>query len=270
MSYNDLRHIANGALTLPENVSWADFSHNKIFSIDLRDFLASQQLRHLDLRFNNVTMFEEKYMARIKDGLRLYYEGNPLTCDCHVKYLRQWLSHNPQATEWHSVVCHSPNHLHKQTLVDVSPDLLDCLSDEERELKGDDDGSAVDLKFRVVDSPSKRTIRFAWYVATKEDVSGFRAIVSDVLTSSLTSETDIPYRYREYTIDGLESSVEYRLCLVALDSTGEARGLPMRQCRTVTPVGAATRTVSSAPVLIVVLAALATAASSELWLSRST
>ncbi|XP_072144216.1 uncharacterized protein conv [Dermacentor andersoni] len=269
MSHNDLRHIANGALVLPENVSWADFSHNKIFSIDLRDFLASQQLQHLDLRFNNVTMFEEEYMARIKNGLRLYYEGNPLNCDCRVKYLRQWLGHNPQATEWNDVVCHSPHHLHRRHLADVSPDVLECLTDEERAIKGEEDGSLVDLKFRLVDSPSKRAIRFAWYVATKEDVSGFRAIVSDVSTSSLMSETDIPYRYREYTIDGLESSVEYRLCLVALDSTGEARVLPMRQCRTVTPVGAATRTVKVVPVLIVLLAAVTTAMCSELWISST-
>lgn len=258
MSHNDLRHVANGALILPQNVSWADFSHNKIFSVDLRDFLASQDLRHLDLRFNNVTVFVEEYMTRIKNGLRLYYEGNPLTCDCRVKYLRQWLSHNSQATEWNSVICDSPQHLHRRRLIEVTPDVLECLTDEERAEQGDDDGAAVDLKFRVVDSPSRKTIRFAWYVATKEDVSGFRAIVSDVPTSSLTSETDIPYRYREYSIDGLEPSTEYRLCLVALDSTGEARRLPHRQCRTVKPVGAASRTAPFSVLFFVVVLGLAT------------
>ncbi|KAM7313857.1 hypothetical protein ISCGN_003645 [Ixodes scapularis] len=237
MSHNDLRHVANGALVLPENVKWVDFSRNKIFSADMRDLLASQDLEHLDLRFNNVSRFEEEFVSRIKKGLRLFYEGNPLNCDCHVKYLRQWLSHSPQAIEWNAVRCTGPQQLQNRLFMDVTPDALHCRSEEEAKLDDEDDGAPVDLKFRLVDSPSSNKIRFAWYVSTQEDVSGFRAVVSDVPTSSLAAEKDIPYRSREYSIDGLDAAVEYRLCLIALDSTGGTRTFTSSQCRTVTPVG---------------------------------
>ncbi|KAG0427245.1 hypothetical protein HPB47_025688 [Ixodes persulcatus] len=239
LKHNLINEIYPNVLKNLSSLQFLDMSHN-----DLR-----HDLEHLDLRFNNVSRFEEEFVSRIKKGLRLFYEGNPLNCDCHVKYLRQWLSNSPQAIEWNAVRCTGPQQLQNRLFMDVTPDALHCRSEEEAKLDDEDDGAPVDLKFRLVDSPSSNKIRFAWYVSTQEDVSGFRAVVSDVPTSSLAAEKDIPYRSREYSIDGLEAAVEYRLCLIALDSTGGTRTFTSSQCRTVTPVGDGGRVTFAVPLV---------------------
>lgn len=155
-----------------------------------------------------------------------------MRCDCLVRPLWTWLSNQPDTTSWRKVICHQPPHLAGRSITSLDIDELTC--------KGRTFAATVfikpDIKIRGSEVTKDRGLRVVWYVATREDVAGFKATLRNT-NGSLVSEQVVPYNKREYVFRDLGPTEKYQLCFVAVDSLGSDRQSYKSQCDYVGPVG---------------------------------
>lgn len=135
---------------------------------------------------------------------------------------------------WQNVTCHQPPHLASRSVVSLDIDELTC--------KGRTFATSVfvkpDIKIRGSEVLKDHGLRVVWYVATREDVAGFKATIRSS-NGSVFAEQEVPYNKREYVFRDLEPKEKYQLCFVAIDSLGTERLSYKSQCDLIGPVGAA-------------------------------
>ena len=155
-------------------------------------------------------------------------------CDCLVRPLWTWLSNQPNISSWDKVLCHQPPHMEGKSVTSLDIDELSC--------KGQNFEKVVlnkpDIKIRGSEVLKDHGLRVVWYVATREDVAGFKARLK-YTNGTLATEQEVPYNKREYIFRDLEPKEKYQLCFVAVDSLGSEREAFSSQCNYVGPVGTA-------------------------------
>lgn len=159
-----------------------------------------------------------------------------MVCDCHLRPLWTWLSNQPNTTLWDNVLCHLPPILAGRRVTSLDIDELTCMG------KTFEAVSLIkpDIKIRGSEILKDHGLRVVWYVATREDVAGFKATLRNV-SGTLVAEEEVPYNKREYVFRNLEPKEIYNLCFVAIDSRGNERGVYESQCSVVGPVGGTQR-----------------------------
>ncbi|GFT60370.1 hypothetical protein TNCV_4971391 [Trichonephila clavipes] len=177
-----------------------------------------------------------------------------LQCDCHLRPLRSWMSNQPNTSLWNDVTCHLPSHLTGQSLTAMSIDDFLC---QDKIYAAEEVIIKPDIKIRGSEVLKDHGLRVVWYVATREDVAGFKAELRN-LTGILVTEEVVPYNKREYIFRDLEPDEVYQLCFKAVDSLGAEREAFESQCTTVGPVGGAMRVKNSLfgaflPILITIV-----------------
>lgn len=151
-----------------------------------------------------------------------------------MRPLWTWLSNQPSVSSWDKVICHQPPHLEGRSITSLDIDELTC--------KGQHFDKSViikpDIKVRGSEVLKDHGLRVVWYVATREDVAGFKARLK-YTNGTLATEREVPYDKREYVFRDLEPKEKYHLCFVAVDSLGTEREAFDSQCNYVGPVGTA-------------------------------
>lgn len=108
-----------------------------------------------------------------------------------------------------------------------------------------------DISFReLTDSRTNRarlnakSLHFAWYVNTHEDVGGFMVSVQNITTGVKLKEVALPYTARYHEFEDITRGQHY-VCVGAVDSVGKARVLQRGQCREFTAGRAGEREISN-------------------------
>ncbi|KAJ7331786.1 hypothetical protein JRQ81_013966, partial [Phrynocephalus forsythii] len=150
LSDNRVSHIADGvfkglsnlqSLDLRNNeISWAIEDSNEAFvgldrlnrlilqgnqikSITKRAFVGLQALQYLDLSSNAIISIQESAFPQPLKELAL--NTSSLLCDCQLKWLPSWLTHNNLQGAV-DVICAHPERLAGQSLFSVNPEALVC------------------------------------------------------------------------------------------------------------------------------------------------
>ncbi|KDR19221.1 protein artichoke isoform X2 [Zootermopsis nevadensis] len=229
----DLSHNELTAVTrLPRNLTNLYAQHNLLTVLPLTELLSLKpQLRVVDVRANRLQHFHHELMPLVENGTHVLYSGNPLSCDCEVRPLRQWLaSQVAPDPEWGALQCSAPQFLEGKPLVMVPEDRMTC--DAGRD--GPRFEINPDVKFRDVQRTGDG-VSITWFVSTRSDVADFRLVAREA--ERVVLELDLPYSARSHVVQGLPSSLHIELCLLARDSAGNVRHWRASQCIDLPPSG---------------------------------
>uniref|UniRef100_A0A2L2YLK1 Insulin-like growth factor-binding protein complex acid labile subunit n=1 Tax=Parasteatoda tepidariorum TaxID=114398 RepID=A0A2L2YLK1_PARTP len=237
LSGNELPKLPKGTFGLNlRDLEELDLSNNRLGSIDVEEVLSMKKLRLLDLRENRFATFYEELIPLMKENFTLLFKGNPLICNCHIRPLRVWISNQPDISAWNPVACHQPTWLEGRGIPTLDLEELNCKGmTQKAELP-----VKPDIKIRGSEVLKDHGLRVVWYVATREDVAGFKATLRNK-TGILVTQQEMSYNDREYVFRDLEAEEKYELCLTAVDSLGSERQAFKSQCTEVGPVGLALR-----------------------------
>uniref|UniRef100_A0A8C5KMI0 Leucine-rich repeats and immunoglobulin-like domains protein 2 n=1 Tax=Jaculus jaculus TaxID=51337 RepID=A0A8C5KMI0_JACJA len=123
---NRVTHIADGVFRFLSNLQTLILQGNQIKSITKKAFIGLESLQHLDLNNNAIISIQENAFSQthLKE---LILNTSSLLCDCHLKWLLQWLVDN---NFHHSVgvSCAHPEWLAGQSILNV--DLKDFVCDD--------------------------------------------------------------------------------------------------------------------------------------------
>lgn len=151
LSANDLDDISDDDIfSPPENLSHLFLGKNHFTHLPLEKIIAMPKLEVLDLKFNNLNNFGNNFMKIIANGTIVYYNGNPLNCDCNVRPVRRWLATLTQVPpEWSDITCTGPSHVAGRLLAEVSEELMTC--DKNHSQTAPEFQITPDIKFRKVE-----------------------------------------------------------------------------------------------------------------------
>lgn len=113
-------------------LSMLDLSENNLFNIEIGDEV-KLRLSELSLSKNNLKELSEKVKRIMSSSSLLLLDGNPLTCNCKVKWLKDPML--PRQIRVHSskdVICKAPTRLHGRKLFDLSDKELACQTTKDR------------------------------------------------------------------------------------------------------------------------------------------
>ncbi|XP_039272854.2 leucine-rich repeat transmembrane protein FLRT3-like [Styela clava] len=134
LSHNRLTFLPAG---LPGNLTQLFASHNLVKSINAPPLgqersmsLASLTfLEHLDLSFNRLQSVEPGSFSSLISLKTVILHDNPWQCDCHLKYLKTWLTETPALMTMDSnTICFTPNAFQGVTLRSLDHESLTCSS----------------------------------------------------------------------------------------------------------------------------------------------
>ena len=103
---------------------------------------------------------------------------------------------------------------------------------------------------------NKKSLHFAWYVNTHEDVGGFLVTVQNITTGEKLKQVTLPYTVRYHEFSDITSGKHY-VCIGGLDSMGKPRTLQTGQCQELSAGDAARGPVSQCTIIIAALLLLA-------------
>ena len=105
---------ANGGLHIPTDrpfiysysLKILDISFCNVSSVSVETFANVSSLEWLDLGFNNLRSIDINILKSLPKLSTIYFDGNPLQCDCQLKELWQWFQVHDIETgslEWHTL-----------------------------------------------------------------------------------------------------------------------------------------------------------------------
>ncbi|XP_078034273.1 insulin like growth factor binding protein acid labile subunit convoluted [Augochlora pura] len=237
LSYNDINDISSepNIFDPPANLTNLYLSHNHLSHMPLEKILPLPNLKVLDVRSNEIGVFDDAYMKIIKNGTKLEYSGNPLQCDCYARPLKRWLNtHTEIPEEWTNVTCQSPNFLIGKTISEITEDLMGCGDGEVKEYPEYD--ITPDVKYRDIEyNEDDKSWKATWYVTSREDIGDFYVVVRETGSSKSAIEKDLVYSERSFKIQDLQGTrTKYELCVLARDSEGNVKHFRSSQCQILT------------------------------------
>ncbi|XP_042318211.1 leucine-rich repeats and immunoglobulin-like domains protein 2 isoform X2 [Sceloporus undulatus] len=126
LSDNRISHVADGVFKGLSNLQTLDLRNNEI-SWAIEDsneaFVGLERLNKLDLNNNAIMSIQENAFSQPLKELLL--NTSSLLCDCQLKWLLQWLTHN-HLQDTVSVICAHPERLSGQSILNVNPENFVC------------------------------------------------------------------------------------------------------------------------------------------------
>ncbi|KAM3955604.1 insulin like growth factor binding protein acid labile subunit convoluted [Aphomia sociella] len=254
VSNNDLRDLVSkttdGKFTLPENITEIYLHNNMIETLPIDILVKSPRLRVLDVRNNQLNTLDPYLAKKIRsEGLRVYFDGNKLRCDCLTRPLKHYLNHlSPSRLEteviYHNLTCAEPAPLDGENILAIDEERLLCDGNIATDYKLDDYGNTESFEFVSEPDLAFRDIQYFqtgiyvhWYVMSSQDIADFNLYIRDDKNKLLYSKT-IAYNLRSMTIiidDELKTSLRgnNEICIQAKGSTGFPRKWYASQCQKV-------------------------------------
>ncbi|XP_048345591.1 leucine-rich repeats and immunoglobulin-like domains protein 1 isoform X2 [Sphaerodactylus townsendi] len=115
----------SGAFTGLENLSKLTLFGNKIKSVAKEAFSGLEALEHLNLENNAIRSVQADAFARLKSLKELHINSENFLCDCHLKWLPQWLTRK-ELQPFVVATCSHPESLKGQSIFDVVPESFVC------------------------------------------------------------------------------------------------------------------------------------------------
>ncbi|XP_072257527.1 leucine-rich repeats and immunoglobulin-like domains protein 3 [Pyxicephalus adspersus] len=115
----------NGAFSGLQNLKRLMLQGNRIGSITRKAFSWLDALEYLDLSNNAVVSMQSNVFSHMKNLQQLHLNTSSLLCDCHLKWLPQWLIHN-KLQKFVKASCAHPQSLKGKSIFAVSADGFVC------------------------------------------------------------------------------------------------------------------------------------------------
>ncbi|XP_015273496.1 PREDICTED: leucine-rich repeats and immunoglobulin-like domains protein 1 [Gekko japonicus] len=115
----------SGAFTGLENLSKLTLFGNKIKSVAKEAFSGLEALEHLNLGDNAVRSVQADAFAKLKSLKELHINSESFLCDCHLKWLPQWLTRK-ELQPFVVATCAHPESLKGRSIFDVVPESFVC------------------------------------------------------------------------------------------------------------------------------------------------
>ncbi|XP_072454828.1 leucine-rich repeats and immunoglobulin-like domains protein 1 isoform X2 [Notamacropus eugenii] len=152
LNHNSISHIAEGAFKGLKNLRVLDLNHNeisgtiedtsgaftgldslnkltlfgnKIKSVAKRAFSGLEGLEHLNLGENAIRSIQFDAFAKMKNLKELHINSDSFLCDCHLKWVPQWLTGRGLQTMVVATCAH-PESLKGQSIYSVPPESFVC------------------------------------------------------------------------------------------------------------------------------------------------
>lgn len=134
LSHNKLTYVPE---CIPGNVTSLRLSHNLIKAINgpvtgkqrVMSFLRLTFLEHLDLSYNRLKWVEPQSLDALISLRTVMLNENPWQCDCHLKYLKNWISTTMALMSGESkTICFTPEAFQSVTLQGMDHASLTCTS----------------------------------------------------------------------------------------------------------------------------------------------
>ncbi len=230
---NTIDSIVDFAFNKMTRMTSLRLDENSLSEVTQRGFHGMQNsLVSSDLSDNNLETLDECvfYNFRNVDPYLLGLHGNPLHCDCHMKWLLVWLKEDPEfdfkkyGLNW---VCASPPEHAGEMLWDLTEEEFQCEDGTTpgpcEDLSppptpppgtGGPTGMPLNLKMNITGATST-TINISWSINDLVTVEGFEveySIVDDDLSHTRRYESWVRYAL----LTDLQQGTTYSICLEAL------------------------------------------------------
>ena len=97
-----------------------DLSKNFMKKVESNSFRGLKMLSSIKLNCNNISNIQSNPFDDLKNIKELFLNDNPLECDCHLRWIMEWLSGKPNILQnIHDTRCHALD-LFKKPLLNVS------------------------------------------------------------------------------------------------------------------------------------------------------
>ena len=126
LANNALEHISEGTFANLTSLTHLILSNNKISNIPGKVFNGSRSLDKLRLDNNEISFLPEMVFSGLKRSIDVSLSGNPLHCNCELRWLKKWLA--SRITYIHSrATCFRPAHLKEKPIADVEIEQFICV-----------------------------------------------------------------------------------------------------------------------------------------------
>lgn len=155
LSNNKLSNLNDpeAPFNLPENITQLLLNNNQIYKIDYDKISNLKDLKEIDLRNNQLSKLNKSIIDRIKSGVSVQFDGNPMNCNCEIQPLKQiLLGQEFPPTKYSHLSCSQPHQLSGMLLGDVEDRQLICSDDERTNIEEFNHEYEVlpDIRFRDI------------------------------------------------------------------------------------------------------------------------
>uniref|UniRef100_A0A182IJS2 LRRCT domain-containing protein n=1 Tax=Anopheles atroparvus TaxID=41427 RepID=A0A182IJS2_ANOAO len=135
----NLQRIQSGAFAANTNLDTVVIASNRLLAeLDEGAFSGLPHIENVILRDNAIRTFREELLPW-KQLRNFDVSGNPLVCNCHMRWMKDLLREKPIETEQNQVICQYPERFGGEALREISSELLGChqhQSDKDRAVVG--------------------------------------------------------------------------------------------------------------------------------------
>ncbi|XP_063905507.1 protein artichoke isoform X1 [Zophobas morio] len=246
LSYNRIEDLSTDVefFRLPLSVTEVRLGSNVLHELPWKHLNNVTKLSLLDISNNLFDGFSPELMNLVVKGTDVYFEGNPLNCDCFLRPLKRHFDTQLfLAPFYKSIKCAGPPYLSGQTLFELPDDRLNCPTNVNTsrimETQPGEYDIMPDLRFRELTLSKKNKLKVKWRVLRNDDIADPYVVVRNIKDPrSIAYEVTLPYFKRSLEIDvGANltrqkgNDTEYQICLLARDSKTFIRGFHKEQCK---------------------------------------
>ncbi|XP_058054153.1 insulin-like growth factor-binding protein complex acid labile subunit [Anopheles bellator] len=122
----NLQRIQSGAFASNPNLDTIVIASNRLLAeLDEGAFAGLPHIDNVILRDNAIRTFREELLPW-KQLRNFDVSGNPLACNCHMRWMKDLLRAKPIETEQNQVICQYPDRFAGEPLREISSELLGC------------------------------------------------------------------------------------------------------------------------------------------------
>jgi hypothetical protein len=120
------------------NLTVFKLARNKFTEIPVHILAESKKLEVLDISYNSIKYYYPELTERIKEKLEIFYEGNPLHCNCFLRPIAYWLLSVGRVQNrghgWDMAKCEEPKYLNGIPVGSLIEEQLICEDSEEAQM----------------------------------------------------------------------------------------------------------------------------------------